>query len=230
MKKVKPPFEKYPGNKWLVEELARLKIDATIPFVHGVIRGALTNPAGVHPALAIARICDKKNPKDLKTEDLEMLLLALTFLWNNTACSFNMVRSLPEALTRDPFTRNDERAFNDEIIDLADGFLEGFCLATIPKKFRSEVCESFFLDIVSEAKLCLRWYDKPEEFEKEYEDPALRLEVLKGCLHMIEETMVLWHLHRTHASRDGDLFSGGIRKVRKKLNCNEGSRKNILLN
>ncbi len=230
MKKKNPPIAKYPGNKRFAKELKRLKIDATIPFLHGVIRGALTNPAGVHPALAFARICDKKNPKDLKTENLEILILALTFLWNNTAWSFNMVRSLPEALTRDPFTRKDERDFNDEIVDLADGFLEGFCLVSIPRKYRSEVCESFFLDIVNEAKMCLRWYDHPEEFEKEYEDPELRLEVLKGCLHMFEETMVLMNLHSTHASRDGDLFSGGIRRIGKGLKAGRGSRNINLLN
>lgn len=213
MKKRKPPFKKFPGNEWLAGELARLGIDATVPFIHGVIRGALVNPAGVHPAMAFSRACENGELKNLKTANLELLLLALTFLWNDTACSFGMVGSLPRALSRDPFTRKDEREYNDEIVDLADGFLEGFCLARIPKKYRSEVCESFFLDIVSEAKMCLRWYDHPEEFEKEYEDPELRLEVLKGCLHMLEETMVLMCLHTTHASRKGDLFSGGVRKA-----------------
>ncbi len=224
MKKRKSPFQKYPGNAWLAKELDRLKIDATIPFVHGVIRGALVNPAGVHPALTFARICENKDPKDLKTADLELLLLALTFLWNDTAVGYNMVQKLPQALICDPFTRKDERDYNDEIIDLADGFLEGFCLVRIPKKYRSEVCESFFLDIVNEAKMCLRWYDNPEEFEKEYEDPGLRLEVLKGCLHMIEETMVLMCLHTTHASREGDLFSGGVRKIGEKFKIGKGPR------
>lgn len=230
MKKKKPPIEKYPGNKWLAEELARLKIDATIPFVHGVIRGALTNPVGIHPALAFARIGGKKDPEDLKAVDLEMLLLALTFLWNDTSRSFSGVRSLPQALTCDPFTRKDEKDFNDEIVDLADGFLEGFCLVTIPGKYRSEVCESFFLDIVNEAKMCLRWYDHPEEFKKEYGDPELRLQVLRSCLHMIEETMVLMHLHTTHASKGGDLFSGGIRKTGKKSRVGMGSCNTDTLN
>jgi len=230
VKKVKPPIENYPGNGWLAGELARLKIDATIPFVHGVIRGALVNPVGIHSALAFARICDKKDPEELKAVDLEMLLLALLFLWNDTAGSYGLARSLPQALTRDPFTRKDEKNFNDEIIDMADGFLEGFCLASIPKKYRSEVCESFFLDIVSEAKMCLHWYDHPEEFEKEYEDPKLRLEVLKSCLHMLEETLVLMHLHTTHAGRDGNLFSGGIRKGGKKLKFDKRSRNKEILN
>ena len=78
--------------------------------------------------------------------------------------------------------------------------------------------------------MCLNWYDNPDQFEKEYEDPGLRLEVLKGCLHMIEETMVLMHLHTTHASQDGDLFSGGIRRIGKGVKAGRGSRNMNLLN
>lgn len=217
MKKKKPPILKFPGNKWLAKELARLKIDTTIPFIHGVIRGSLANPVGVHPALAFARICDEKDPKNLKTVDLEMLILALLFLWDNTAENYDMGCRFPQALTADPFTRKDERIFNDEIIDLADGFLEGFCLARIPKRYRSEACETYFLDIVNEAKLCLNWYDNPEEFTKEYPDAGLRLEVLRNCLAMIEETMVWLHLYAQHAGRKGNLFSGGVRRSGKEV-------------
>lgn len=230
MKKKKPPIAKYPGNQWLVKELVKLDIEATIPFVHGVIRGALANPVGIHPGLAFARIAEKRDPKDLSTQRLERLMLALLHLWSDTAANYGMGRRFPQALTADPFTRKDERAFNDEIVDLADGFLEGFCLARIPKRYRSEACESYFLDIVSEAKLCLNWYDHPEEFEKEYPDPDLRLEVLKNCLAMIEETMVWLQLYARHAARNGNMFSGGIRKGGKGIKAGMGIRNNRVIN
>lgn len=230
MKKKNPPIAKYPGNKWLEKELARIKIDVTISFVHGVIRGALANPVGIHAALAFARICDKKDPEDLKTADLEMLLLALLHLWNETAANYDMGRRFPQALTADPFTRMDERNFNDEIVDLADGFLEGFCLVSIPRKYRSEVCESYFLDIVNEAKLCLDGYDNPEEFEKEFPEPGLKLEVLKSCLAMIEETMVWLHLYAQHVARDGNLFTGGVRKGGREIKLDVIIRNNRVLN
>ena len=151
-------------------------------------------------------------------------------LWNDTVDNYDMGRRFPQALTDDPFTRKDEKVYNNEIIDLADGFLEGFCLANIPKKYRSESCESYFLDIVNEAKLCLNWYDHPEEFAMDYEDPELRLEVLKGCLAMIEETMVWLQLYAQHAARDGNLFSGGIRKGRKRWKIDKESRNNSVTN
>jgi hypothetical protein len=230
VKKIKPPFKRYPGNKWLSKELARLDIEATIPFVHGAIRGALASPVGIHPALAFGLICREKDPSALSSLKLERLMLALLYLWNDTVANYDMGRRFPQALTADPFTRKDGRTFNDEIVDLADGFLEGFCLARIPKRYRSEACESYFLDIVNEAKLCLKWYDNPEEFEKEYEDPGLRLEVLKSCLNMIEETMVWLHLYAMHAARDGNLFSGGVRNRRKEVKLNKTIRKNMVLN
>ncbi len=213
MKRRKDPIAKYPGNEWLTKKLKTLKIEATVPFVHGVIRGAMANPVGIHPAIAFARINCDLNPLSYDPRQLEKLILALLHLWNDTAVNYDMGRRFPKALTTDPFTRKDEQAFNDEIIDLADGFLEGFCLARIPKRYRSEACETYFLDIVNEAKLCLNWYDNPEEFEKEYPEPGLRLEVLKNCLAMIEETMVWLHLYAQHAAKDGHLFSGGVRRI-----------------
>jgi len=230
VKKRKPPIAKYPGNQWLVKEFAKLDVETTIPFVHGVIRGALANPVGVHPALAFARIAEKKDPAGLSTQRLERLILALLHLWNDTAANYDMGRWFPQALTANPFTRKDERVFNDEIVDLADGFLEGFCLARIRKRYRSEACESYFLDIVNEAKLCLNWYDHPEEFEKEYQDSDLRLEVLRSCLAMIEETMVWLQLYARHAARDGNLFTGGVRKAGKRIKSGMSIRNDRVIN
>lgn len=230
MKKRKPPIAKYPGNKWLVKEFRGLGIEVSSPFVHGVIRGALANPVGIHPALAFARICGEKDPSDLGSRDLEYLMLALLYLWNDTAVNYDMGRRFPQALTADPFTRQDERTFNDEIVDLGDGFLEGFCLVRIPKRYRSEACESYFLDIVNEAKQCLNWYDHPEEFKKEFPEPDLRLKVLKSCLAMIEETMVWLQLYSQHVAQDGNLFFGGVRKNREKAWLSRSVKRERLLN
>ncbi len=213
MKKRKDPVAKYPGNEWLAKKLKTLKFEATVPFAHCVIRGAMANPVGIQPASAFARINGDENPLSHDSRQLEKLILALLHLWNDTAVNYDMGRRFPQALTADPCTREDERTFNDEIIDLADGFLEGFCLAGIPKRYHSEACEKYFLDIVNKAKLCLNWYDNPEEFAKEYPETSLRLEVLRNYLAMIEETMVWLHLYAQHAAGDGHLFSGAVLPV-----------------
>ncbi len=230
MKKRKDPVAKYPGNEWLAKKLKTLKIEATAPFVHGVIRGAMANPVGIHPAIAFARINGNKNPLSQGSRQLEQFILSLLHLWNDTADNYDMGRRFPRALTADPFTRKDERIFNDEIIDLADGFLEGFCLARIPKRYHSEACETYFLDIVDKAKLCLNWYDNPKEFAKEYPEPGLRLEVLRNFLAMVEETMVWLHLYAQHAARDGNLFSGGVRFSGNRVKSDIVKQNNRVLN
>jgi len=221
----KPLTAKYPGNKWLVSKLDEFGIETTAPFVHGVIRGALANPVRMHPAEAFARIAEKSDPSELDSPELEPLALAMLYLWNDTAANYDIGRRLPKALSKNPMTRKDERQFNDEIIDLADGFLEGFCLVRIPPKYRSEACESYFLDIVNEAKICLNWYDNPEDFKKEYPDPDLRLTVLRGSLSMIEETMKWLQLYVRFAADDGSPFSGGVRVGRNKpCPCGSGRK------
>jgi len=222
--KPKPPIEKYPGNKWLVSKLEEFGVEATAPFVHGVIRGALANPVGIHPAEVFGKIAEKNDPSNLNSPELELLTLSVVYLWNDTATNYDMGKRFPKALSKDPMVRKDERQFNDEIVDLADGFLEGFCLARIPQRYRSEACESYFLDIVNESKMCLNWYDNPEEFRKEYPDSDLRLTVLRESLDMIEETMKWLQLYARFAADDGSPFSGGVRVGRNKA-CPCGSGK-----
>ncbi len=90
--KPKPPIEKYPGNKWLAERLRRHESVTTVPYVHGVIRGALANPFPVDSAEAMAEAFNGINATSLPPKELEYLTQVFLHLWNDF---FENTNSIP---------------------------------------------------------------------------------------------------------------------------------------
>ena len=86
MKKVKPPFTKYPGNKWFARQVEKAGSDSSIPLIHGVVRGALASPSAVDPGAALEEVLKDANMEDLSQEEFDKLSIAFLFLWNDTAC------------------------------------------------------------------------------------------------------------------------------------------------
>ena len=142
MNQKEPSSEKYPGNDWLAEKLVEHDLQFSVAFVHGIIRGSIANPMMVEPAEAIAEIFDKKKADKMSISDLEVVFMGMFALWKETAVSFHVPTTFPNAVMTRPGSGAAVRTFNSDIVDLANGFMKGFSLKPIPKKIRSEAVAS----------------------------------------------------------------------------------------
>ena len=75
MKKQKPPITKYPGNKWFARQVERSGSDSSIPFIHGVVRGALANPMAIDPGAALEEVLMDAEMIDFPQEEFRQTQL-----------------------------------------------------------------------------------------------------------------------------------------------------------
>ena len=101
MKSTKPPFRKYPGNKWLVQHMERAGSESSISFIHGVIRGALASPLAVDPGVALEEVLRDSDLEGFSQDEFDKLSIAFLFLLNDTASSLSSSRPFPEAVSSD---------------------------------------------------------------------------------------------------------------------------------
>ena len=74
MKKRNPPFQEYPGNQWLAKQVEKSGSNSTIPFIHGVVRGALANPSAVDPGAALEEVLMDADMKDFSQDSSGKLM------------------------------------------------------------------------------------------------------------------------------------------------------------
>ena len=151
MKKKKPPFTRYSGNEQFAKQVERFGSESTIPFIHGVVRGALANPFAVDPGAALEEVFMDADIKGQSHRDFEKLSLAFLYLWNDTARSLSSSRPFPEALSSGIRTGEDEPAILSGAADLAKGFIRGFRLKTPAKSQRFPCAGSWLKDIEDEV-------------------------------------------------------------------------------
>lgn len=189
MKKRKPPIAKYPGNKWLAEKVKKSGSESTIPFIHGVIRGALANPFAVDPGASLEEVFMDADMEDLSPEDLEKLFLAFLYLWNDTARSLSSGRGMPEALSFEIRTGEDKSGLLSGAADLAEGFVRGFNLKAPPKGIRLPCARSWLKDVEGEGDWCRMMYENPDLLEKTLPHADHRGDSILDALGWIEECM-----------------------------------------
>jgi uncharacterized protein YecA (UPF0149 family) len=224
MKKKEPSSEKYPGNDWLAEKLVEHDLQFSVAYVHGIIRGSIANPMMVEPAEAIAEIFDKKKADKMSISDLEVVFMGMFALWKETAVSFHVPTTFPNAVMTRPGSGADVRTFNSDIVDLANGFIKGFSLKPIPKKYRSEAVKSWWKDINDEASECLIWYERPEKLSEIAPDEKSKRQVLSNALEWIEDCMV-WLFVYSRFALDSAGDASGKNKIGRNEQCPCGSGK-----
>jgi len=189
MKKHKPPITKYPGNKWFARQVERSGSESTIPFIHGVVRGAHANPFAVDPGAAMGEVFVDADMQDISTDDLEKITLAFLHLWNDTARSLSTSRSFPEAISSGIRTGADESRLLFEAAELAEGFVKGFNLKAPPKGQRLPCARSWLKDVEGEGDWCRMMYENPDLLEKTLPGADHRIGSLIDALGWIEECM-----------------------------------------
>ena len=181
MKKATPPFTKYPGNKWLARQVERSGSDSTIPFIHGVVRGALANPFAVDPGAALEEVLKDADMEGFSQDEFDKLSIAFLFLWNNTARSLSSSRPFPEAVSSAIRTEAGGFYLLSEAADLVEGFVLGFYLKNDSQNTqitRAHVCLKL---LEGEGEWCRMMYESPDLLEKTF---------TQGCFpeHLIIET------------------------------------------
>ena len=189
MKKKKPPITKYPGNMWLAERLEKHGAVATVPFVHGIVRGAVANPFPIDQALAMAEAYDGLSPSTLPQKEVEYLTLAFMHLWVETGRCFEYANPLPEVVESDIRTPEDEESVLQACVDLAEGFETGFSLRKPPKGEKLERTRTWLRDIATEKRWCLEQLKDRGKFNEAYPDPNDRAQAIKSALAWLEECM-----------------------------------------
>jgi len=208
MKKTKSPFTKFPGNKWLAQQVKKFGSESTIPFIHGVVRGALANPFAVDPGAALEEVFVDADMTDLSQKEFEKLSIAFLYLWNDTARSLASSRGMPEALSSGIRTGMDEPALLSEAADLADGFVRGFKLKASPKGQRLPCANSWLKDLEGEGDWCRMMYENPDLLEQTLPHADNRGDSIKDALGWIEECMV-WTAIYARADINGSAKPGG---------------------
>ena len=206
--KTKPPITKYPDKKWLAKGVENAGSESTVPFIHGVVRGALANPFAVDPSAALEEVFMDADMEGLSQKDFEKLSLAFLFLWNDTARSLSSSRPFPEALSSGIRTGEDEQGLLSEAADLAEGFSRGFNLKTPPKRVRLSCARSWFKDLEEEGDWCRMMYENPDLLEKTLPDPDHRGLSIIDALDWIEECMG-WTAIYARADVNGSASPGG---------------------
>ena len=187
MKVAKSPFKKYPGNRWFIRQVERSGSDSTIPFIHGVVRGALASPSPVDPGAALEEILKDADMEDFSQDDFDKLSIAFLFLWNDSARALTASRPFPRAVSSDIRTKAGEFYVLSEAADLVDGFVRGFHLKEQPqvsRLHRTHVCLCLLRD---EGDWCRLMYESPDLLEKTFPHDGFPSEVIAETAKWIEE-------------------------------------------
>lgn len=187
MKKVKPPFLKYPGNKWLARQVEKAGSDSTIPFIHGVVRGALASPSAVDPGAALEEVLKDADMEGFPQDEFDKLSFAFLFLWNATARSLSTSRPFPEAVSSDIRTEAGGIFVLSQAADLVEGFIRGFYLKNESKNSRLprvHVCLKLLED---EGEWCRMMYESPDLLEKTFPHGGFPEDVIIETAEWIEE-------------------------------------------
>ena len=187
MKKQKPPITKYPGNKWFARQVERSGSDSSIPFIHGVVRGALANPMAIDPGAALEEVLMDAEMIDFPQEEFEKLSFAFLILWNDTARSLSSSQPFPRAVSSDIRTEAGGFYILSEAADLVEGFIRGFNLKNKSKNSRlprAHVCLKLLED---EGEWCRMMYESPDLLEKTFPHGGFPGDVIIEAAEWIEE-------------------------------------------
>jgi hypothetical protein len=187
MKKIKPPFEKYPGNKWFIRQVEKAGSESTIPFIHGVVRGALASPSAVDPGAALEEVLKDAHMQGFSQDEFDKLSIAFLFLWNDTARSLSSSRPFPEAVSSETRTEAGEFYVLSEAADLVEGFVRGFNLKNESKNMpliRTQVCLHL---LEEEGEWCRIMYESPGLLEKTFPHGGFPSDVIAETAEWIEE-------------------------------------------
>jgi hypothetical protein len=111
-----------PGNVWLKDRFKRHSIQVSVPHVHGIFRGMLAGPEQTGVALVLGRLLPGGAGK-------QGLAAGLISLWDAIADAYRKRGIFPPAIGRRPAGDKGNRALVEDILDLCDGFVEGYELA-----------------------------------------------------------------------------------------------------
>jgi hypothetical protein len=223
MKKVKPPFKKYPGNDWFARQVERAGSESTVPFIHGVVRGALANPFAIDPGMALEEVFMDAEMIDFPQEEFEKLSFAFLLLWNDTARVLSSSRPFPEAISYGIRTGVDDSRLLSEAADLAEGFVRGFNLKAPPKGQRLPCARSWLKDVEGEGDWCRMMYENPDLLEKTLPGADHRGESLIDALGWIEECMGWTALYARADMDEAARPAGGGGSMSRKSPCPCGS-------
>ena len=187
MKKLKPPITKYPGNKWFARQVERSGSESTIPFIHGVVRGALANPFAIDPGMALEEVLMDAEMIDFPQEEFEKLSFVFLILWNDTARSLSASRPFPQAVSADIRTKAGGFFVLSEAADLVEGFVRGFNLKNKSKILRlprAHICLKLLED---EGEWCRMMYESPGLLEKTFPHGGFPNDVIIEAAQWIEE-------------------------------------------
>jgi len=225
MKKRTPPFNKFPGNKWFARQVEKSGSDSTIPFIHGVVRGALANPFAIDPGMALEEVLMDAEMIEFPQEEFEKLSFAFLILWNDTARSLLSSRPFPEAFSSGIRMGVDESRLLSEAADLVEGFVRGFKLKVSPKGQRLPCANSWLKDVEREGDWCRMMYENPDLLEKTLPDMDHRGQSIMDALGWIEECMG-WTALYARADVNGSARPGpGGGSLARKSPCPCGSGK-----
>ena len=224
MKKKKSPIEKYPGNEFFTEIVERSGCYHSIPFIHGVVRGALANPFAVDPGAAMGEVLVDAHLEKISLDEMEDLTLTFLYLWNDTARSLSSTRGMPEALSSGIRTGENESQLLFEAAELAEGFVRGFNLKKPPKDQRLPCARSWLKDLENEGDWCRMMYENQEELVKDLSDPEHRRLSIVDALNWIEECM-RWTVLYARADVKGTAAPAGGGSLARKSPCPCGSGK-----
>jgi len=187
MKTIKPPFTKYPGNNWFARQVEKSGSESTLPFIHGVVRGALASPMAIDPGAALEEVFMDAEMIDFPQEEFEKLSFAFLLLWNDTARSLSSSRPFPEAISSDIRTEAGGFYILSEAADLVEGFVRGFNLKNESKNSRlprAHVCLKLLED---EGAWCRMMYESPGLLEKTFPHGGFPGHIIIEAAEWIEE-------------------------------------------
>ena len=187
MKKSKPPFAKYPGNKWFIRQVEKSGSWSTIPFIHGVVRGALARPSAVDPGAALEEVLKDADMEGFSQDEFDKLSIAFLFLWNDTARSLSSSRPFPEALSSDIRTQAGGFFVLSEAADLVEGFIRGFHLKIMSKNSRLPRTHTCLKLLEDEGEWCSMMYESPGLLEKTFPHGGFPSDVIAETAEWIEE-------------------------------------------
>ena len=187
MKKSNPPFAKYPGNKWFIRQVEKSGSGSTIPFIHGVVRGALASPFAVDPGAALEEVLKDADMEGFSQDEFDKLSIAFLFLWNDTARSLSSSRPFPEALSSDIRTQAGGFFVLSEAADLVEGFIRGFHLKIMSKNSRLPRTHTCLKLLEDEGEWCSMMYESPGLLEKTFPHGGFPSDVIAETAEWIEE-------------------------------------------
>lgn len=187
MKITKPPFTKYPGNRWFIRQVERSGSDSSIPFIHGIVRGALASHCAIDPAAALEVVLKDADMEEFPQDEFDEISIAFLHLWNDTAKCLSSSRPFPEAVSSDIRTQAGEFHILSEAADLVEGFVRGWNLKSPSQNRllpRTYVCLKL---LENEGEWCRMMYENPRLLEKTFPHGGFPSDVIADTAEWIEE-------------------------------------------